>query len=268
LYIHKDVSRILKGTDMWLLKNESKKYVEIEHRRLKKKFKIPKSSLLYAMRRFSGINVINVTKKADYIIVDDFPQIEEYLSLSFGQKIDKNFLKPWKKYVSNLTGNLLLANHVNVSAPRTTILAYYSSQPIVVPRSMWSIRLPDEPAKILALWLNSSLGLLQMLMLRRETEGAYLWFVASTLRKFLIPNLDVLSKEDFKRLLEIFEEKSKIEFPSLLDQLKNKFSAKIEIDRTFLRIFGFNKNEIEEILAFLYPALANEIEQLKALMKG
>jgi len=34
------------------------------------------------------------------------------------------------------------------------------------------------------------------------------------------------------------------------------------------RVLGFGEDEVGRILDYLYPALANEIEQLKALMKG
>ena len=57
-------------------------------------------------------------------------------------------------------------------------------------------------------------------------------------------------------------------FPSIVEQLKDRFWAREAIDRAFLKILGFNDKETEEALSFLYPALANEIEQLKALMKG
>jgi hypothetical protein len=33
-------------------------------------------------------------------------------------------------------------------------------------------------------------------------------------------------------------------------------------------VFGFGDNEIDRILDYLYPALANKIEQLKTPMQG
>ena len=56
--------------------------------------------------------------------------------------------------------------------------------------------------------------------------------------------------------------------PSILDQLKNKFDARVEIDEAVLRVLGFGDVEIDRILDYLYPALVNEIEQLKKLMQG
>ena len=53
-----------------------------------------------------------------------------------------------------------------------------------------------------------------------------------------------------------------------MDQLKNKFDARVEIDEAVLRVLGFGDVEIDRILDYLYPALVNEIEQLKKLMQG
>ena len=40
------------------------------------------------------------------------------------------------------------------------------------------------------------------------------------------------------------------------------------MDKLTLRVLGFGDDEIDRILDYLYPALANEIEQLKTLMQG
>jgi len=50
--------------------------------------------------------------------------------------------------------------------------------------------------------------------------------------------------------------------------LKTKFLARIAIDKTVLRVLGFGDDEIDRLLDNLYPALANEIQQLKTLMQA
>ena len=77
-----------------------------------------------------------------------------------------------------------------------------------------------------------------------------------------------LSEKEKNQLQELFGEVENIEFPSITDQLRNRFEGRVKIDKAFLEIFGFNDGEIEEILDRLYPALANEIERLKTLMAG
>ncbi|MFQ6068843.1 MAG: N-6 DNA methylase, partial [Candidatus Bathyarchaeia archaeon] len=152
LYIHRKPSKMLKKIDMWLLKDVKKNEVIVEHKVLSKVFGIPLNVLRPAMRRFSGFNSFDISTEADYIIADIFPDAKDFLSLSFRKEVDVSYLKKWNEYVDRLLGNLLFANHVNVSAPNTSILAYYSSTPTLVPRSMWSIKVPDASAKIFTLW--------------------------------------------------------------------------------------------------------------------
>jgi len=40
------------------------------------------------------------------------------------------------------------------------------------------------------------------------------------------------------------------------------------MDRAILRILGFSEDEINQLLDYLYPALAKEIQQPKTLMQG
>jgi len=42
----------------------------------------------------------------------------------------------------------------------------------------------------------------------------------------------------------------------------------VAIDKTLLRVFGFGGVEVNCLLDYLYPALTNEIQQLKTLMQG
>jgi hypothetical protein len=53
-----------------------------------------------------------------------------------------------------------------------------------------------------------------------------------------------------------------------LKQLKDRFPTKVAIDKTVLGAPGFGDDEINYILNYLYPTLANEIQQLKTLMQG
>ena len=267
-YIHRDPAKMLKKKDVWLLKEVRKNRVIVEHKALQETYSIPTKALRCAIRRFSGLDSFDISRQFDYIIVDAFPEVENVLQLSLGRKVSRSHLKKWNRYVDNLLGNLLFVNHVDVSAPGTSILAYYSSKPTLVPRSMWSIKVPGTSAKILTLWLNSTLNLLQILLFRRETRGAYLWFVASGIRKFLVPNIDGLSKKEIDTLIQVFNKYRSERFPSLLNQLKNRFQGRVAIDKTLLKVLGFSDDNIDRILNYLYPALAKEIEQLKTLMAG
>jgi len=62
-------------------------------------------------------------------------------------------------------------------------------------------------------------------------------------------------------MLKTFEEIKNIEFPSFLKQLKDRFPARAAIDKTGLRVLSFGDDEINRILAYLYPAITNEIQR-------
>lgn len=134
---------------------------------------------------------------------------------------------------------------------------------------MWSIKgLTNENAKILTLWFNCALNLLATLVHRTETRGAWMKLHEYTIKELLMLNPDALSKSDRKKLLDLFNRVKDKSFPSLLQQIRSKFSVRVEIDKAILSVLGFGDDEIDRILDYLYPALAKEIQQLKNLMKG
>jgi hypothetical protein len=69
-------------------------------------------------------------------------------------------------------------------------------------------------------------------------------------------------------LLQFFESIKDVPFPSILKQLTAKFAPRKELDTMLLQIMGYSKKEANQLLAHLYPLLANEIEKLKTLMAG
>ncbi|MEM3830318.1 MAG: N-6 DNA methylase [Conexivisphaerales archaeon] len=266
-YIHRTLERMLKKEDVWLLKRIHEDGIDAEHKLLHISVRIPWNAIRCALRRFSGFNTFDISTKMDYIIVNDFPEAKIFFE-SIGKKVDPNTLGRWNAYTNKHTGNLFLVNHADISASGTSILSYYSSELALVPRSMWTMRVSDTFAKIFALWLNSSLNILQLLLLRRETRGAYLWFVASDIRKFLVPDVDKMLEDEISNLLQTFYKYSNVQFPCVLEQLRGRFWARVEIDKAILKVLGFNETETNQLLDYLYPALAKEIEQLKTLMQG
>jgi len=48
-----------------------------------------------------------------------------------------------------------------------------------------------------------------------------------------------------------------------LEQLENRFWARVELDKTILQILGFSKREINEWLPKVYDALVEELKAMK-----
>jgi len=256
--------RAIKKHDLWVVKEEDKNIVTAKHRFLDEEVTIPKKALLPGFRRPSGTGTMDISDSLDYMVKSKFPKIDKLIDEK-ASKILKN-VKQWNKLVKK--ANILLSRRFDLSAPGTKHLAFFSLVP-TFGVDMWDISgFNKEDSKIVTVWLNSTVNILQMLINRTETRGAWMKLHQYQIRNSLIPNLKTLTPEERKNLLILFRKMKKLEFPSILNQLKDRHPLRVETDRTVLKLLGFNDDEIDRILDFLYPALANEIEQLKTLMAG
>jgi len=268
LTILADESMALKKSDVWVAQNISQKSLIAKHRFLAKEIHIPLDSLNRALRRAAYVSKLNVAGILDYVVSKKSRELEEFLKISTG-KTNTRFVDNWGKYVEERLGNLAIVRRLNIAAPGTILLAFYSSIPAAPPGVAWSLQIPSEDdAKILALWFNSSLNIIQTIINRKETGGAYSQIDEYTLKEFQVLDTRKLSESERKTLLEAFDEVKDTDFPSILEQLKTKFPARLTMDEAVLRVLGFGDDEINRILDQLYTALANEIQQLKTLMQG
>jgi len=76
---------------------------------------------------------------------------------------------------------------------------------------------------------------------------------------------DKLDKKDKENLLCLFDELRSVEFPSIVEQLENRFWARVKLDRTILKILGFSDSEIEKWLPRVYDSLASELKSMKSM---
>ncbi len=259
--------RAIKREDVWCLKKLSGVFAEVEHKTSGFMLKIPTSVLHPALRRVSLVDRIDVGNHLDYVVVDDFADADKFLSMSFTKfKPKRGFWPKWKAYVEKRASHLAIVRRADLSAPRTHLLAFYSIIPMAPPGVAWSLKCGDEDSRILALWFNSSLHLLQLLLNRKETRGAFLQLDEYVLKSLLIPNLTTLTKEDRENLLKVFDNLRGVVFPSLTQQLEGRFFARRKIDEMFLEVLGY-AGDTDYILDTLYESLAGEIELLKKMMK-
>jgi hypothetical protein len=268
LFISSKESRAIKKRDVWIVKALKEKEIIAENRFLKNEVVVPMEATCGGMRRITGVSTIDVTEDLDFIVLKDFPDLPKFLELFKGKQRGSSFMSMWEKHVTGMLGNLAFMRRFNISAQGSKLMAFYSSTPMSPLGLMWSIKAPPEDAKFLSLWLNSTLSILQVLRDRKETEGAFMQIDKYTLNDLMILNPKSLPDEEKQHLSELFEKVRNQEFPNILHQLKNKFPLRVEVDRAVLRVLGFGDDEINRILDYLYPALANEIEQLKTLMQG
>ena len=97
---------------------------------------------------------------------------------------------------------------------------------------------------------------------------AFISFGKYVLESSLLLDTQALPNKNRKVLLHVFDEIKNEKLPSLLEQLRSKNPVRVKMDKAILKVLGYNEKRIGEMLDYLYPALAKEIEQLKTLMAG
>lgn len=267
LIVNSSMDRAIKTKDIWIFSKEERKQVQFRHRSLiTLKFKVPRKSLRRTIRRPTGIKTIDVTRTLDHVVVEpwdarEFSQLQKFASV----KITDDSMTSIKTAVEKRMGNLFIVRRLDLSAPRTHALAFYSSKLAAPVKLLWSLKTSSDNAKILCLFFNSSINLLQSLLQRSETRGAFIGLSKYILNEFSVIDPSKLSRLEIKRLLSTFDKVAHDELPSLLDQLKLKHSTRRLIDQTFLKILGY-KGNIDKFLDRLYESLAEEILILKEMM--
>jgi len=261
-------TRAIKKHDVWVVKEEKPDVVISEHRFLQKFITIPISVVERGFRRPAGCDILDISSDLDYILVDKFSDAEKLFPSENQAKRALSDISRWKRIVSLKKANLVVSRRFDLSAKGTKFLAFFSAIPIFGV-DMWSIKgFNDDDAKIFSLWFNSTLNLLQLLIHRTETRGAWIKLHEYQIRNSMMLNPKALTQQEKYALLKLFEKFKTQKFPCVLEQLRCRFWARVEIDRAILKVLGFNEQETNQLLDYLYPALTKEIEQLKTLMEG
>jgi hypothetical protein len=261
--------RAIKKSDVWVVRKVQDKVIVVENRFTQEKLNIPHRVLCPALRRVSFVSTMDISDNSDYVVVADFQGIREFLKTGAkGMRTSPTFWNRWRSYVEGRLSRLALVRRTNISAPGTYLLAFYSSTPFAPPGVAWSVNVSNEQAKLLCLWLNSTINLLQVLLHRKETGGAFLQLDEYVLEETLTPDFSKIEKDKIIDLLTLFDELKDVKFPSILEQLEREFSPRVKIDKAFLKVLGLSEQDIAVILPKLYASLVEEIKLLKQIMAG
>jgi len=250
----------------WIIKSLTEKNIVTENRFTRATVRIPLKACVPALITYAGKKKMRISETTDFEVISDFDESKNFFSIDKPERI-LSLLNQWRAYVTSRMGNVFICRRYVPFAPSTIHTCYYSETLAAPLGTMWSLRMTSkENAKIITLWMNSSLHVSQILL--NKIEDVWIDVHKYVLDNFLIVNPNALSKAEREILLQLFDKISNLEFPSLANQIKEIFPLRRKIDEVFLRVLGFGDDEINRILDYLYPALANEIQQLKTLMQG
>src|SRR5262249_46503713 len=122
----------------------------------------------------------------------------------------------------------------------------------------WPLKLYDENEdweKALVLWLNSTLGLINVIAQRTPTEGPWIQFKKPILEALTVINPRALTPQQLARLVRAFDEVSVNELLPL-PQLATD-AERIKIDAAFEEVFGIRSLAPLRELLSREPIVAN-----------
>ncbi|MFX0113429.1 MAG: Eco57I restriction-modification methylase domain-containing protein [Candidatus Hodarchaeota archaeon] len=200
--------------DSWVLESISDSGIYFSHVASGKPYSLAWAYVWPTFRRIPHRSLMDVSDLDEYV-VHKRPE-----DASLIEKLPEGIRwEIWRRYLDQRRSHLLLVERVDLTAPGSRLLAYFSESPRAWSRVSASLSgLSVLEAKIACLWFNSSFFLLNYLFERDETRGGYV-----QLHKYIIEELPILlpqglSSENIVVLEKLFDELRSYEFPSLLEQ--------------------------------------------------
>lgn len=242
-------------------KNEDKKYVNSFIKGLPEKtFKIDKSILKPAFRTLTDIQNFDISNKLDFLITKEFEGYDLVLNLSKVKNKEKfNYelinKKSEDKWTYMVTGRRFRPNSKN-----TSMFAFCSEKKFVAPHTFKNIYFDKDSSKINTLYLNSVIGILNLILLKEQTTESFTDIMESDLVLFDVIDTDKISKNVLEELLTLYNELKAYDFPSLVEQFEKNFEGRVKLDKTMLNILGLDMNEIEKILPDVYESIVYELK--------
>lgn len=254
-------------------------------------FMVPITHIIPLARRLSGITKIDSTETLDYIAARHFRNLDRIIEhmVETTPKLFKGTTKTtqadqvgifvrrvrerWPKRVAQGRGRVWMVRKIDLGAPGSCVIASYSELDPMIGGNMWLLTCPEQHRwmeKALALWLNSSLFLAQLMGFRSETRGSWGRIDKHKMQPSLGPDFTQFDETQRNGLKALFDRVKDSPLPSIKEQLETEHETRWEIDLYFLRLLRpeLSRAEQEQFLSDLYAALWQRLEQmLRAMTK-
>ena len=124
----------------------------------------------------------------------------------------------------------------------------------------------DEDAKILALWMNSTIHLAQVLV--NKIEDIWINVHEYVLKDYQILDPRRLEAKKRRELIALFDRIASSDFPSLEEQIEERFKYRVDMDEAILTCLGYSEEDVHNYLEVLYDGMVQEFLKLKELMEA
>jgi len=229
----------------------------------KLEYTIPISKVYKAFRTITDQQSL-LLKETDYFIKSPFDGFDSVIKLSkwkYGSNLNWESIN---KEAMEKRSEIIIPERFNPYSMNTHILSIYSDDLLVIPHTLrFGKGFSKEDARLQVLFLNSTIFLSQLIMKKEETTGEYIHIMDTDLIQMKYLNLDKLTRSDKDKLLKLFDEISKINFPSITQQLNSNFEPRRKMDSTILEVLGFDQTKVTVTLSKLYTLVSEELNYMK-----
>ena len=225
-----------------------------------RKFTFKKDTLYKSIRTATDVNTLNIENKLDYLITEPSDDYDELLSIT---SIRNKHRWSYSRYSAELDSkwtNMVTSRRFRPNSKNTYLFAFYSEEEFVPNNIFKIITLKEEEAKINTLYLNSVMGILNLILLKEQTTEAYTDIQQGDLNQFDIIDVSKLDDNTKRELLELYDEMKDKEFDSLTTQFEQETQSRVMLDTKLLLALGFSRNEITQLLPEVYKAIAFELK--------
>ncbi len=232
--------------------------------------KISKKNTIPSLRTSAGVRHFNITGEEECAIIEPniLPKevmIESGLRQNYVNEAANDIKQAYKK----LSSNILLARRLQIPSTNLYWLAFYSQKQTLSTAVLLNARsevLDANYQKILTLYLNSSISLMQILGFAVETRGAWVDLHGDQVWKNIhIPLLDDISTDAYNKSLDVFKKINKIDVEPLFDRFTNRNPIQRMIDEVSLEMLGLNdwKSRLDDI----YEAITGELQAMLEILE-
>lgn len=275
--------------DKWVIEGGRQGVIQVRNVENGESRTLPMGSLSPLFRRFRYRGFMDASSLSEYVPSDSLGIPADFSSLS--RVRERIRWGDWRSYLLSRTSNLMLVDRLNITAPGTCLVSYFSSPPRVWARVGTVIKgLPDDQARALSLWLNSTPGLLGYLANQIPTQGGYMQLGKYVYSDFLVPDVRALDANILQRASLVFSRAASVEFPRLMaqfawlssgsglsrrtrqsaeralgvsvDRWQTSFKPREEIDDFAFDLLGLSPTERIDLKGWIYSVMLTELVTL------
>jgi hypothetical protein len=254
---------------VFLIEKVSEKMLYLKIKKTKIHFKLPLEKFVPSLRTYSEVPHIDITGEEEFALVDSKALPLEVIKLAGlipQEKLDMAIVDIRCAH-EDIASNVLLTRRTQLTSPGLYWLVFYSDNDTLSNAVLLNMRVKDAiTAKILALYLNSTVAFIQLIAFVAETRGS--WVDLHSRQEWgqvHVPDVENLDQQLVKRALQTLAQVSKIKTKTLYERIATHDKIQRLIDEIALDLLDLG--EWKAKLDDLYDAVGNELMTMHKILE-